>query len=479
MSTRESFIILAAGKPYQGEKPILLNKVNGRSLFDWQISNAASTQIHPQVVVGYGQKDFYNLSDKATFHTNSNWEKSSSAYSLFCADLSAQEITVSYADILYRTSVLQQIKSSTADITIIYDSFWSKRYSGRTQEDLAACEKVVVTGEGVVLCSGKNIETDWASGEFIGLVNFKGEAVTHLQELQKQDDKILETLTLPDLIEWLRLKGHSIFGYDVQGDWAELNQPQDIAHFILGTKAETLARLSNMVKNSIVQEQVSFTVEDWQLNRINIINEINVKFLNDMVVVRSSARSEDAFTHSNAGAYTSLLNVDASINPEVELAIEKVISSYIDCQPEDQVLVQPMVKDVRLSGVAFTQTLEYSAPFYVINYDESDDTESITSGTSEKHRSLYLRKDADISILKNKYLIPLVIAIKEVEQILNYDALDIEFAMDSKGRVYLLQARPITVNRSKKFRDKSRMCDRDSIISKESMEKFTSPFTSN
>ena len=41
------------------------------------------------------------------------------------------------------------------------------------------------------------------------------------------------------------------------------------------------------------------------------------------------------------------------------------------------------------------------------------------------------------------HLVPLVKAIQEVEQTLNYDALDIEFALDHQEQVYLLQVRPI------------------------------------
>ena len=102
-----------------------------------------------------------------------------------------------------------------------------------------------------------------------------------------------------------------------------------------------------------------------------------------------------------------------------------------------------MVCDVKLSGVAFTRTLEHGAPFYIVNYDESNDTESITSGYSTEHKCLVLRKDVDINTLPSEALFALVKAIKEVEELLNYDALDIEFALDSNNTVYLLQARPI------------------------------------
>ena len=77
------------------------------------------------------------------------------------------------------------------------------------------------------------------------------------------------------------------------------------------------------------------------------------------MVVRSSAESEDSFSHSNAGGYESVLNVD--LKNDLETAIKKVIDSYGEmCTDDDQVLIQPMLLNVQLSGVAFTRTLEHS-----------------------------------------------------------------------------------------------------------------------
>ncbi len=438
---KENFIILAAGKPHQGNKPALLTKISGISLFDWQLNALAATDTFPQVVVGYEEDEFKKLTERAVFHTNSNWEKSGSGFSLFSANLTGSSIIVSYADILYRPSILDQIKQSTADITLVIDSHWKQRFVGRTERDLQSTEKVMIDNAGSILGIGQNLLVDRSHAEFIGLVKFQGAALEHLRCLQEELPDYLEKHSMSELVELLRLEGMTTASVDVQGDWAELNEPKDIAHFILGTKAETLARLSGMVKESLVLEQVSFTVADWEENPSGLVKKIQSKFNKQLIVVRSSAKSEDAFTHSNAGAYSSVLNVDPVIG--LDDSITEVINSYENCQQDDQVLVQPMVKDVHLSGVAFTRTLEQNSPFYIINYDESGDTESITSGYSKEHKSLVLRKDTKVADVPENYLKPLVKAIKEVEDILNYDALDIEFALDNHGQVYLLQVRPI------------------------------------
>ncbi len=444
----ESFIILAAGRPHQGDTPSLLTEVNDQTLFDWNMSilAASGNRLPIQLVVGYAADKYKKLSNSATLYHNLKWQKSGSGYSLLSADLSSDKVIVSYADILYRPNLLSKIKDSHADITVVYDSHWKQRFIGRTSEDLSKSEKVMVDDNGMILRTGQNIPVEWAHGEFVGLIQFRGVALQKLRQLKDQANESFEKISLSDLVEWLRLQGLSTAAIDVYGDWAELNRPQDIAHFILGTKAETLDRLSSLVKKSVVLDQVAFTVNEWETDSALIIQQIQSRFKLQHLVVRSSAKSEDAFTHSNAGAYTSVLKVNPNTN--LRPAIIEVIDSYIDRQSDDQVLVQPMVQDVRLSGVAFTRTLEQGAPFYIVNYDESGDTESITSGYSKQHKSLYLRKDADLSSIPTDYLVPIVEAIKEVERILNYDALDIEFAMDNLGQVYLLQARPIAAAES-------------------------------
>jgi hypothetical protein len=170
------------------------------------------------------------------------------------------------------------------------------------------------------------------------------------------------------------------------------------------------------------------------------------KFGDVALVVRSSARSEDGFSHSNAGAYTSLLNVD--VQSGLESAITTVIGSYHNACPEDQVLIQPMLQNVLMCGVAFTRTLERGAPWYVINYEESGGTEGITGGQSNDNRTLYVRRDAPMELVADPRLVPLVEALKEIERLLAYDALDVEFAVGKNGAVYVLQVRPIAVEQA-------------------------------
>ena len=266
----KNLIILAAGKPNHGNLPILLTEVNGQMLFDWQLNALSGFEnTIPQVVVGFSSEQFENLSERAEIYTNERWHNTGSAYSLLKANLSGDSTIVSYADILYRPIIIDRLNKSNSDITIAYDSLWKQRYIGRPKNDLTNTEKVIVS-KSTLLKTGPEVSVESADGEFIGLVHFQGNAMSFLRDLQNKRDESLEKISLPDLIELMRLKGLSSSVIDVEGDWAELNESKDVAHFILGTKAETLDRLSNMVSKSVVLDQFSFQVSDWNNDSSNL-----------------------------------------------------------------------------------------------------------------------------------------------------------------------------------------------------------------
>ena len=376
---------------------------------------------------------------------NTDWKHTGSGMSLLAAPFTTDAVLlVSYSDILFRASLPEALVQCEADIAFAWDSVWEHRYAGRKAKDLARCEKVVVNGDRIKRL-GADLPVDWANGEFIGLVRFSPRALERLTRLREDSPESLRRCHLSEYIEYLRTTGLSVAAVDVAGDWAEFNEPRDIAHFILGTKAETLSRLRGMVRHAVIQDQVACTVAQWRSDRSAVLAQVHRRFAEEWLVVRSSARSEDSFHHSNAGNYDSVLNVDPQSG--LELAIEQVIASYNKAEDDDQVLIQPMVTNVALSGVAFTRTLEHGAPWYVVNYETNGNTEAITSGGSDDHCTLLLRRGVNLEELPEPRLAPLIAALGEVEALLGYDSLDVEFALGGDGSVHILQVRPIAVDR--------------------------------
>lgn len=212
----------------------------------------------------------------------------------------------------------------------------------------------------------------------------------------------------------------------------------------LTSKAETLAALRPVVRNAVVLPQIHFSVKQWRRHRgitIERLHECDWQY--EPLIVRSSSRSEDTTTMSNAGRFLSILNVLG--DEQLENAIDRVIASYGDAHDDDQVLVQPMLQEVRVSGVLFTRDPTTGSFYYVINYDDrSGTTDSVTGGRSGALSTRYLDKTAVPRL--DGWICNVIDLAQELEVLLQQDALDIEFAVTQAGILYLTQVRPLALN---------------------------------
>ena len=113
--------------------------------------------------------------------------------------------------------------------------------------------------------------------------------------------------------------------------------------------------------------------------------------------------------------------------------------------PDDEVIIQVMVQDTTMSGVIFTHDLNTGAPYYVINYDDKSGlTDTVTSGGGEySNRTLYVHRNS-INKLRSERFTKLLQAVQELEQVMESQFLDIEFALGKDLTPYLLQVRAIT-----------------------------------
>lgn len=148
----------------------------------------------------------------------------------------------------------------------------------------------------------------------------------------------------------------------------------------LGTKAETLKILYGQLEGAKVLPQYSFTVSDWKKHRDAIVSEIYSLSWKDKLIVRNSALNEDTSSGSQAGKYESIGNISNEI--EFAAAVDTVINSYDEVNDLNQVLVQPMHKNVSICGVAFTLDPNNLGNYYVVNYDETGSTSAVTAGNS-------------------------------------------------------------------------------------------------
>ena len=211
------------------------------------------------------------------------------------------------------------------------------------------------------------------------------------------------------------------------------------------TKANTLKVLEGAVKNAIILPQFSFTVSQWIIgkNNINNIWLDRPKWSYQKVIIRSSSLNEDGSKESKAGQYLSVKNVIGDCN--INEAINNVIKSFEHEADQDQIFIQPMLQDVKISGVGFTKDPNSGSHYYIVNYDDhSGRSDTVTGGYGKNLKIFYHVKYSQAPLVKwKKQLINLF---RELEIFFKNENLDIEFALDINMNLYLFQVRELIVN---------------------------------
>lgn len=214
-----------------------------------------------------------------------------------------------------------------------------------------------------------------------------------------------------------------------------------------GCKAHTLAALQGQLSSAEVLPQVAFTVSDWQQRRDECLSRVISTLGAGSLIVRSSVINEDSREKSLAGYYKSVLNVIGV--EKLAQAIDQVIASYGVSESEsDTVLIQPMLRGVVRSGVAFNADPNTGALYRVVNYSEGSDTTAVTGG----YGGLTYVHAKGAPVVPPPALAKVFVLVDELEAIFPGEALDIEFAIcsndDQMGseRLVLLQVRPLILH---------------------------------
>lgn len=245
----------------------------------------------------------------------------------------------------------------------------------------------------------------------------------------------------------------------------------------LGTKAETLKLLYGQLEKAKVLPQYSFTVGEWKKRREVIVSEIYALSWKDKIIVRSSALNEDTGSTSQAGKYESIGNI--SNKTKFVAAVERVIDSYDERNDLNQVLVQPMLENVSVCGVAFTLDPNNLGNYYVINYDETGSTSAVTAGNSAGNRLYYQFKSYNMSeeeCEKPNEMRRLCLALRELEDFFGQDNLDVEFAYTKDKALYILQVRSLCITADMRIDTEKQKTELEHIKAKIESQQRKQPF---
>jgi hypothetical protein len=215
---------------------------------------------------------------------------------------------------------------------------------------------------------------------------------------------------------------------------------------VLGTKAETLERLSRLLQSAQVPELYRFDVEEWNDRRPHVLSTIRDTFGGARLAVRSSAVIEDAEHASMAGRFKTCLDVDGADRDAVARAIATVVASY-DANPLNQVLVQPMIEDIAVSGVITTPALHDGAPYYVFNYDDASGRPDTVTGGIGASKTVLVYRPSGSRYIDSPRISQWLTMTRELEGICASVPLDIEFVQTRAGDLFVVQARRIALER--------------------------------
>jgi glutamine kinase len=251
--------------------------------------------------------------------------------------------------------------------------------------------------------------------------------------------------------------GVAIETIDISEFAARTDDRVALQKLVFAGKAQTLEQIRPLLTEAVVLDIVRFTVRRWSKDKAGCLEDIRAGLAAERVIVRSSTIAEDGFVRSNAGHFLSLADIPRLDDAALETAIDRVIESYgragrkID--PADEVLVQPYISGLASSGVLLTRDLDNAAPYFVLNVDSATGrADAVTSGAEVAVDTFFGSWNCDLEETDETVRRPIRLA-RELMHLTSLDSLDIEFAMSSDDRLFLLQVRPFAASKQLELAD--------------------------
>lgn len=227
-------IILAAGrgsrmKDSTDSRPKCLLTLANKTLLDWQLMALRKAGIKDLLIVrGYLadciQGDFSTVE-------NTRWAETNMVSSLLCAfENVADEITViSYSDIVYKASHIEQLMNTKGDICITYDVAWESLWRLRNENPLDDAETFIQEDGLLKEIGNKTNSIEHIQGQYMGLLKFTEQGRTIIKDyLHSLSEEKVDKLDMTSLLRGLLECGAAITTCAIHGGWCECDTQQDI-----------------------------------------------------------------------------------------------------------------------------------------------------------------------------------------------------------------------------------------------------------
>lgn len=248
-------IILAAGqgtrlRPLTDHCPKCMVKVKGKSIIERQLDTMRSCGIREEditIVAGYCSDVLEEcLKDTGIrIIVNREYETTNMVCSLMCAEEileGAEDVLVSYGDIIYGKPVLQKILDSCEEMSVVVDDGWHGYWSERCENPLDDAETLMYDGNDYLTEIGqKTTDINKVQSQYIGLMRFRGKGLetvlgtcreagrrTGCGEKLWRTDRNYSGMYMTDLLQGMIDEGYQLKALHIQRGWYEVDDLDDL-----------------------------------------------------------------------------------------------------------------------------------------------------------------------------------------------------------------------------------------------------------
>ena len=226
-------IIIAAGSgkripEFSKLIPKSLIKINRKSILKRQIDLMTKSKIN-QISIVKGFKSNKIKFKKIKYFYNKDYKKNEQLESLLSAkEWFNDDLLITFSDIIYEASVIQNVIKSKHDFTIAIQKNWKKKYKKRFDHPTNQADKVLIKNDRIIDI-GKNLAEDKANGEFLGITKIRKKIcnilINHYKTLKKT--KQTRKLQIHHFFRYLIKKNINIKPTYVNGKYMEIDTFND------------------------------------------------------------------------------------------------------------------------------------------------------------------------------------------------------------------------------------------------------------
>ena len=231
--------ILCAGegrrlRPYTENQPKCLVSYLGKPLLQYQLEVFKQFNLQNITLIGGYHSDA--LPQQYPVVVNKEFATTNMLHSLFCAEdhmTDDGDIIISYGDIIYHASVLEELLQSKDPCSIVTDIDWRHYWQSRMDDPLKDAETFRWnTQTRQIFELGKKPKTlEDIQGQYIGLFKITSTHVKAFKqhyEMFKNSHLNYKNAYMTDFLQYLIEQNFPVFGVPIQNHWAEFDTVEDL-----------------------------------------------------------------------------------------------------------------------------------------------------------------------------------------------------------------------------------------------------------